>query len=126
MTATLGYIVDNQPFKLNCFSEVVPLGQAASFRMNGMDKISVRYESTLSQCFGTPTSGQSPPFVCANICSCSGDKRTYTWTYIGILNATNCTFTCEMLFGEANSETDTLLVTKAGKCSANRVLNICR
>ncbi|CAC5398626.1 unnamed protein product [Mytilus coruscus] len=113
LTALYILIIDNQPLQLNCSSDVVPRGQAASFLINGQDRISVRYEPTLSQCLGTPTSGQSAPFVCANTCSCSSDAKSYTWTYVGIMDTVNGTFTCEMLFGEANIETDTILVAKA-------------
>lgn len=115
LTSTSIYIVDNQSFQLNCSSDIAPRGQAASFLINGLVRISVRYDSTLSQCFGTPTSGQSTPFVCDNTCSCSSDAKSYTWTYVGIMETVNVTFSCEMFFWEGNSETDTILITKAGR-----------
>ncbi|CAC5421800.1 unnamed protein product [Mytilus coruscus] len=98
LTGSDPFIINDQPFTLNCSSNVAPRGEVAYFYKDNISTINIRYIPSTSTCYGIPQDGK-PVFQCNDTCSCSEDARIFTWTYNGTVTNQRVTFKCEMDFG---------------------------
>lgn len=115
MTVSASYIVQDEPFSINCSSAVPPLGDAVSFGKESEDILNVRFLRSIPACYGTLSSGLQPPYICKHQCECSRDRRSYQWTFRSTdVNDVN-TFHCTMLFPMSGLSTQSIFILKASK-----------
>lgn len=115
MTVSERYIVNDQPFSVNCSSDIPPLGDAVSFGKDSVDIFNVRYLSTIPACYAIPSSGLQAPYQCNDTCGCSTDRKSYRWTFIDRETDDINTFDCTMLFPTTGALTTSTIVMRASK-----------
>lgn len=104
------YIQKEQEIKLNCSSDVVPVGQTAEFLVNNRIFTNIRKHKWV--CFNTKLNK-----TCSSgTCSCAVDRKSYVSTYQPMENVNEITFMCRMKFmGGTVKSSPELVVTIIGK-----------